>query len=66
MDVISYALSKKYTDEKYKEIENDLTSHLNSTMPHIFYDLKNNKKYRYGRRLSENGIPQIISEEVIE
>lgn len=52
--------------ERLTKVEDEYMQHLNSTMPHIFYDLKNNKKYRYGRRLSENGVPQIISEEVIE
>ena len=61
MDVISYALSKKYTDEKCKEIENDLTNHLNSTMPHLMQ--VNNKIYQYGFK-QENGFVKFIYKEV--
>ena len=64
MDVISYALSKKYTDEKCKEIENDLTNHLNSTMPHKIKDLDNDKTYKFGLRI-KNGVTQFIYEEEV-
>lgn len=63
MDVISYTLSKKYTDEKCKEIENDLTNHLNSTMPHQIQDIDNDKSYRYGLK-QENGHVILIYKEV--
>lgn len=43
----------------------DADGHKDEIMPHIMKDLKNNKTYRYGRQVSEEGVPQIISEEVI-
>lgn len=43
----------------------DYTEHLNSTMPHKIENLKTGKTYRYGYQISADGIPQIISEEVI-
>ena len=43
----------------------DYTTHLNATMPHQFTNFKTGKKYRYGYQISVDGIPQIISEEVI-
>lgn len=39
--------------------------HLESAMPHEFTNLKTGKKYRYGRQVSADGIPQVISEEVV-
>ena len=43
----------------------DYTEHLNSTMPHKIENLKTGKTYRYGYQISAEGIPQVISEEVI-
>lgn len=39
--------------------------HEMADMPHIMTDLRTNKKYRFGYRVSSQGIPQVISEEVI-
>ncbi len=38
---------------------------LESAMPYQFINLKTGKKYRYSRQVSVDGIPQIISEEVV-
>lgn len=65
MDVISYSKIKKVKAE-LDEHKEEYVQHQNSTMPHIFYDLKNNKKYRFGLQCSTEGNPQIIFEEVIE
>ena len=43
----------------------DYTEHLNSTMPHKIENLKTGKTYRYGYQISADGIPQVISEEVV-
>lgn len=60
---------KVYDDtEVMSELSNIATQtdeHLESAMPHQFTNLKTGKKYRYGRQVSVDGIPQIISEEVI-
>jgi len=42
-----------------------LEDHESSNMPHLFEDLQTGKTYRYGFRLSENGNPQTIYEEVV-
>ena len=36
-----------------------------STMPHIFENAQDGKTYKYGYQVSEDGIPQIIYEEVV-
>ncbi len=42
----------------------DYLSHLEDTMPHEFRDLKNDKTYKYGFQISEEGNPQLIFKEV--
>lgn len=44
---------------------NRLDSHKQALMPHIFEDLSTGKRYRYGRRISADGFPQKIYEEVL-
>lgn len=46
-------------------LDTSLNEHLTSSMPHLITNLKTNKTYRYGYQVSADGIPQIISEEVI-
>lgn len=46
------------------EVYHDLKSHKSSTMPHIMTDHRTGKVYRFGRQVSSDGVPQIISEEV--
>ena len=46
-------------------LDEDFTQHINSNMPHLIEDLKNDIKYRYGLQISSEGNPQIIYEEVI-
>jgi len=45
---------------------NGLVAHLAENIPHLTTNHKTGKTYRYGRQVSAEGIPQIISEEVIE
>ena len=58
---ISTAKNKTFADlrERLEELEYE------NAMPHVFLNLKTGKKYKYGYRVSVDGIPQIISEEVI-
>ena len=42
----------------------DYATHLETEMPHQFKDLKNNKTYKFGFQLSDEGNPQLIYEEV--
>lgn len=44
----------------------DYAEHLDNTMPHQITNLKTGKIYRYGRQVSIDDIPQVISEEVID
>lgn len=46
-------------------LKNDISIHKTATMPHEFKNLKNNKTYSFGFQLSEEGKPQIITEEII-
>lgn len=57
MDVISYS--------KIKKVKEDLTKHKLDYMPHRFQDLKNDKIYKFGFQINEEGNPQIIYEEVM-
>ena len=65
-----YKNKKRYKDlkilkEEVVELQLDFAAHLSSAMPHMFQDLKEDRVYRYGYQLSIDGIPQVISEEVI-
>jgi hypothetical protein len=42
-----------------------LDTHENATMPHILFNAKDGKTYKYGYQVSATGIPQVISEEVL-
>lgn len=64
-------LSATDTQGAIDEVAADLTSHkedyathLETEMPHQFKDLKNNKTYKFGFQLSDEGNPQLIYEEV--
>ncbi|HHV41342.1 MAG TPA: hypothetical protein GXX72_00600 [Clostridiaceae bacterium] len=50
-------------DEQATKIE--FNKHLTNEMPHQFIDEKNNKTYVFGLRISGEGKPQIIYEEVM-
>lgn len=43
----------------------DLSTHIESEMPHLFTNKKTNKTYRYGYQINVDGNPQIICEEVV-
>lgn len=65
-------VQKQKTLQRFEDIEGevvelqlDFAAHLSSAMPHMFQDLKEDRVYRYGYQLSIDGIPQVISEEVI-
>lgn len=45
-------------------VKTNYLSHLEDTMPHEFRDLKNDKTYKYGFQISEEGNPQLIFKEV--
>ncbi len=51
------------TDDSINDIENIFTR-LDSAMPYRLTDLQNDKIYRFGFQLSEEGNPQLIFEEV--
>ena len=54
-------------DDSIDEIEQVKTDYLANTkniMPHEFQDLKNDKTYKYGFQISEEGNPQLIFKEV--
>ena len=51
--------------ELLEDLQNEITDHLKSNLPHQIEDMKNNKTYQCGFRVSEDGNPQIIYEEVI-
>ncbi len=50
---------------RIEEVEEDLVSHSQAPMPHLIQDDRTGKIYRYGYKVSSEGIPQVISEEVI-
>lgn len=52
-------------NELFDSIPATIASHIANTMPHQVQDLKNNKTYKFGFRLSADGNPQIIFEEVV-
>lgn len=53
-------------EEALQEVKSAIDMHKLGYMPHRIKDLKTGKTYRYGYQVSANGIPQVISEEVIE
>ena len=58
--------TKEEFDELKDEVilhKEDYANHLNDEMPHIFKNLQDGKTYRYGRRVSSEGIPQKIYKE---
>ena len=52
------------TMEDLEQHKADYLSHLEDTMPHEMIDFQNDKIYKYGFQISEDGNPQIIFEEV--
>ena len=50
---------------KVEDVEDNLAAHKAETMPHQFQNLKTNRVYAFGFRISTEGNPQIIYEEVI-
>jgi len=64
IDLIDDYMAKD-VNEAYAEII-AIESFLLSSMPQIMINHKTGKTYRYSRQVSADGIPQIISEEVIE
>lgn len=62
MDIINYSKIKK-VDQDLTAHKEDYANHLNDEMPHIFKNLQDGKTYRYGRRVSSEGIPQKIYKE---
>ena len=50
--------------EECNDLRDDYATHLDAEMPHQFKDLKNNKTYKFGFQLSDEGNPQLIYEEV--
>lgn len=51
--------------EQNNNLDAKVIAHKEATMPHQTTNNKTGKTYRYGRQVSADGIPQIISEEVI-
>ena len=58
-------IARNFTEYDYNAVIENLRP-LVSDMPYIITDEKTSKTYRYGKKLSANGKPQIIYEEVIE
>ncbi len=52
-------------ENRVTNVENDLAQHKLDYMPHRFQDLKNDKIYKFGFQINEEGNPQIIYEEVM-
>ena len=53
---------------KYNDTQNmteAFEAHKGEIMPHRMTNLKTGKTYRYGYQISADGIPQVISEEVV-
>ncbi len=46
------------------QVKTDYLAHTKNIMPHEFQDLKNDKTYKYGFQISEEGNPQLIFKEV--
>lgn len=70
IEIIALSNSTKITELQNTGVDIVAREQINnladeSTMPHIFKDLKTNKTYRYGFQISAGGNPQLISEEVI-
>lgn len=51
-------------EEALQEVKSGIDTHKEEIMPHQIKNLKTGKTYRYGYQVSD-GIPQVISEEVI-
>ncbi len=47
-----------------EQVKTDYLAHTKNIMPHEFQDLKNDKTYKYGFQISEEGNPQLIFKEV--
>ena len=65
-EIIAARQGKASLGANLTAIKDDLAQHKLDYMPHRFQDLKNDKIYKFGFRLSAEGNPQIIYEEVIE
>ena len=63
MDIIARDTAEK-TAVRLDAHLDDYATHLETEMPHQFKDLKNNKTYKFGFQLSDEGNPQLIYEEV--
>jgi len=63
MDIINYSKIKK-VEADLAQHKLDYAEHLDNTMPHEMIDFQNDKIYKYGFQISEDGNPQIIFEEV--
>ena len=64
-EVIDARKGKASLRDKIDDMDNIVSDHFLSAMPHIMTNHKIGKTYRYGRQVSADGVPQIISEEVI-
>ena len=70
--IAALAAIKVKIEALYDEIDNigskatvaSVNAHLGAEMPHIIEDLSTGKSYRYGYRISAEGLPQTIYEEV--
>lgn len=51
-------------DDEINKLDARIKEHKKDIMPHTLTDKRTGKKYRYGYQVSEEGIPQTISEEV--
>lgn len=60
------AVDIKDINDNMDSIDLTLKNHFDDTMPHLIFDKKANKKYKYGYQTSSTGKPQIVYEEVIE
>lgn len=51
--------------ENIEGVDQALATHLAEIMPHLMVNHKTGRTYKYGYQVSSEGIPQVISEEVI-
>ena len=74
MDIYNFSQIKKLDkeidevdgriDAIVEQVKTDYLAHTKNIMPHEFQDLKNDKTYKYGFQISEEGNPQLIFKEV--
>lgn len=65
-------IARNFTEYDYaamianiSSVNQNQTTHEQAQMPHLITDDRTGKIYRYGYKVSSEGIPQVISEEVI-